>query len=228
MRRPRLALLAGSLLALLAAPTALAITPPGTVTVDTDGCSFTIHIDLDQAAAVVGWTVNASTEVDWNDGTTIFSGSGTTDADGKLDVGPKTAEAGEYNVVVDDETPVDSSSIVEHFTLTCGGGSEAPVEASGAPVEASAAPGGAASSAPSGAELGGGRTPPPTGQEEGIGGVGGISVTPPPTDTAGASTGGSFAGSLVAILAIVALAGGVSLLTLRRFAGDAIRHERRR
>ena len=135
MRRSRLPLLAGSLLALLAAPAALAITPPGTVTVDTDGCSFTVHIDLDQQAAVVGWTINASTEVDWNDGTTVFSGSGPTDADGKLDVGPMTADAGEYNVVVDDETPVDSSSIIEHFALTCESGAGAPA------ASASAGPG---------------------------------------------------------------------------------------
>jgi hypothetical protein len=227
MRRSRLALLAGSLLALLAAPTALAITPPGTVTVDTDGCSFTIHIDLDQQAAVVGWTVNASTEVDWNDGTTIFSGSGATDANGKLDVGPKTAAAGEYNVVVDDETPVDSSSIIEHFTLTCGGGSEAPIASAAAP---SASTGTVAPSASTGTDLGVGG-PPPTGEEEGLNGtgnVGGISVTPPPTDTAGAASGGSFAGSLVALLAVVALAGGISLLTIRRLAGDPIRRERRR
>jgi hypothetical protein len=224
MRRSRLALLAGSLLALLVAPTAFAITPAGTVTVDTDGCSFTVHIDLDQQAAVVGWTVNASTEVDWNDGTTIFSGSGPTDENGKLDIGPKTADAGEYNVVVDDETPVDSSSIVEHFTLTCSSASGAPVEASGAPVDN----GGSATPTPAGAELGGGATPAPTGQEEGLGGVGGISVTPPPTDTGGPATGDSFAGSLAAALAIIALVGGVSLLTVRRFAVDAIRHQRRR
>jgi hypothetical protein len=58
-------LFAGTLLALFAAPAAFAVTPPGTVTVATDGCSFEVHIDLDQAADVVGWTVNASTEVGW-------------------------------------------------------------------------------------------------------------------------------------------------------------------
>ena len=217
MRRSRLPLLAGSLLALVAAPAALAITPPGTVTVDTDGCSFTIHIDLDQAAAVVGWTVNASTEVDWNDGTTVFSGSGPTNADGKLDVGPMTADAGEYNVVVDDETPVDSSSIIEHFALTCEGGAGAPAAS--------------ASAAPGGSDLGVGGTPPPTGEEEGLGGtgaVGGISVTPPPTDAVAPATSGAPSNGLPAALLIVAIAGGVSILSARRFALRSIRRDRDR
>jgi hypothetical protein len=209
----------GSLLALVAAPSALAITPPGTVTVVTDGCSFRIHIDLDQAADVVGWTVNASTKVDWDAGKTILHGSGSTDADGRLDLGPFSADAGEYNVVVDDETPVDSSSIVEHFTLTCASGSEAPVGG-----------GGSSAPSPSGGELGAGSTPRPTGKEEGLsgaGGVGGISATPPPTDTAGSSTGGSPARGLFAALAILVVAGGVSVLTARRLATDAIRRDRR-
>ena len=215
MRRSRIALLAGSLLALLAAPTAFAITPPGTVAVATDGCSFTVHIDLDQQADVVGWTINASPEIDWNDGTTIFSGSGSTDADGKLDVGPMTADAGEYNVVVDDETPVDSSSIIEHFALACEGG---------APVAS-------ASAAPGGTDLGVGGTPPPTGEEEGLGGtgaVGGISVTPPPTDAVAPATSGAPSNGLPAALLIVAIAGGVSILSARRFALRSIRRDRDR
>jgi hypothetical protein len=230
MRRPRLALLAGTLLALLAAPSAFAITPPGTVTVETNGCTFQVHIDLDQAADVVGWTVNASTKVDWDAGTTILHGSGSTDANGRLDLGPFTADPGEYNVVVDDETPVDSSSIIEHFTLTCESGSEAPIASGGSsapsPSIASSAP------TPSGSELGAGGTPPPTGEEEGLsgtGGVGGISVTPPPTDTAGSSTtGGSPSGGLLATLAIIAVAASVAVLTARRFATNPIRRDRGR
>jgi len=219
MRRPRLALLAGLLLALLAPATAFAITPPGTVTVATNGCSFTIHIDLDQEAAVVGWTVNASKQVDWNDGKTVFTGSGSTDADGKLDVGPMTAAAGEYNVVVDDETPVDSSSIVEHFTLTCEGGSAA------TPKPSNPTP------TPAGTDLGVGGSAPPTGEEEGLsgnGGVGGISVTPPPTDTGSPTASGAPSTGLPAVLAIVALAAALSILTARRFALRSIRRDRGR
>ena len=122
MRRRSIALLGAILFSLAASSTALAW-PPGTVSVSTDGCSFTIHIDLESQTDVVGWSVNASTETTWDSGTTVLHGSGSTDANGVLDLGPFTADAGEYNVVVDDESPVDASSIVEHFVLSC----EAPV-----------------------------------------------------------------------------------------------------
>ncbi len=221
MTRLRRALIAGTLLALVAAPSAFAVTPAGTVTVETDGCSFRIHIALDQATDVVGWTVNASTEVDWDAGTTILHGSGSTDAGGRLDLGPFIADPGEYNVVVDDETPVDRSSIVEHFSLACESGSEAPIDS-----------GGSAAPSPSGSELGVGGTPPPSGQEEGIsgngGGRGGTAVTPPPTDTAGSSTGSSPTGGLLGVLGIVAAAGAISILTSRRLAAKAIRRDRGR
>jgi len=112
LHRGLVAVFGAAAIAVFAAGSTLAITPPGTVTVETNGCSFVIHIDLDQHADVVGWSVNASTDPgDWNDGTTVLDGATTTDADGNVDVGPLTADAGEYNVVVDDETPVDSSSI---------------------------------------------------------------------------------------------------------------------
>jgi hypothetical protein len=221
MTRLRRALLAGTLLALIAAPSVLAVTPAGTVTVETDGCSFRIHIALDVATDVVGWTVNASTEVDWDAGTTILHGSGPTDAGGRLDLGPFTADPGEYNVVVDDETPVDRSSIVEHFSLACESGSEAPVDS-----------GGSGAPTPSASELGAGATPPPSGEEEGIsgsgGGGGGTAVTPPPTDTAGSSTASSPTGGLLGVLAIVAAAGAISIVTSRRFAAKAIRRDRGR
>ena len=223
MTRLRRAVLAGALLALIAASSVSAVTPAGTVTVETDGCSFRIHIALDLATDVVGWTVNASTDVDWDAGTSILHGSGSTDGGGRLDLGPFTADPGEYNVVVDDETPVDRSSIVEHFSLACESGSAAPVGS-----------GGSAAPSPSGSELGAGGTPPPSGQEEGIsgsgggGGGGGIAVTPPPTDTAGSSTGSTPTGGLLGVLAMVAAAGAISLLSSRRFAAKAIRRDRGR
>ena len=109
MRRRSIALLGAILFSLAASSSALAW-PPGTVSVATDGCSFTIHIDLDSQADVLGWSVNASAETTWDSGTTVLHGSGSTDANGVLDLGPFTADAGEYNVVADDESPVDAGS----------------------------------------------------------------------------------------------------------------------
>ena len=47
--RRSLAVLAAGAISLFAAGSALATTPEGTVTVDTDGCDFTVTIDLAQA-----------------------------------------------------------------------------------------------------------------------------------------------------------------------------------
>jgi len=216
MKRPRLALLAGPLLALLVAPTVLAITPPGTVTVETNGCSFVIHVDLDQRADVVGWTVNASTDPgDWNDGTTVHHGSTSTDADGKVDIGPLTADAGEYNVVVDDETPVDSSSIVEHFTLTCESGTAPTPTPTGEELPATGTP-----------------TPKPAGEEEAAtghgGAVGGISATPPPTNTGVATSSPSGGPSWLVVAMIGAASIGTFVMSTRRFGTVRARARTRR
>lgn len=230
MRRRFLALLGGLILALSAAAssTVLAVWPPGTVTVETDGCTFRVHIDLESETPIVGWEVNASTETSWDSGTTILHGSGPSDATGALELGPFTADAGEYNVVVDDETPVDASSIVKHFTLSCEAASAAPSEAPSAPP--SEAP--SASAAPSGSELPAEGSLAPTGGEQGLtatpaGGGAGLNATPPPTDTAASgSTTGSGAAPAI-LLAIIGLAAAVVTST-RRFgrAGIPIRRQR--
>src|SRR5919112_977208 len=164
MKRRSIALFTALVLTMTAASTALAW-PPGHVTVATDGCSFSVHIDLDDATPVVGWSVNASTESTWDSGTTILSGSGATDADGVLDLGPFTADPGEYNVVVGDESPVDGSSIVEHFALSCEAATPTPT-----PV-VTPTPTPVPTPTPTGSELGVGGTPPPTGEEEGLTGT---------------------------------------------------------
>ena len=202
MRRRSIALLGAILFSLGASSSALAW-PPGTVSVATNGCSFTIHIDLDSQTDVVGWSVNASTETTWDSGTTVLHGSGSTDANGVLDLGPFTADAGEYNVVVDDESPVDASSMVEHFVLSC----EAPVAS--VPV-ASAPPA-------TGSELPAAGSPPPTGEELGLTGAG--PLTPPPTDVPVTAPAGSPIGFWPALLGIGALT--VSTLVLSRRIGNA-------
>jgi hypothetical protein len=228
MRRRSIALLAGLILALSAAvsPTVLASWPPGTVTVSTDGCTFRVHIDLASATPVVGWQVNASTGTSWDSGTKILDGSGSTDADGVLDVGPFTADAGEYNVVVDDETPVDASSIVTHFTLSCEAASTPPSEApSTAPSEAPSA-----STTPTGSEQPAEGSPSPTGEEEGLTGTppggAGLSITPPPTDTGSTGSSAGIGAAPMILLAIIGLA--VTLLTsTRRFGRVSVPIRRR-
>ncbi|MEO5940033.1 MAG: hypothetical protein ABIZ72_03770, partial [Candidatus Limnocylindrales bacterium] len=73
--KPRvLALLGAFVLTAWTALPVLAVTPPGTVTVETNGCDFAIHIDLDKAYDLVGWKVNEYNAVNWNDGKTLFNG----------------------------------------------------------------------------------------------------------------------------------------------------------
>jgi hypothetical protein len=227
MKRRSIALFTALVLTMTAASTALAW-PPGHVTVATDGCSFSVHIDLDDATPVVGWSVNASTESTWDSGTTILSGSGATDADGVLDLGPFTADPGEYNVVVDDESPVDGSSIVEHFALSCEAATPTPT-----PV-VTPTPTPVPTPTPTGSELGVGGTPPPTGEEEGLtgtppaGGVGGVSVTPPPTDTDAPAPTASTDGPTAAILAILAVGVALFLVGPHTLARVPVRHRSRR
>jgi hypothetical protein len=209
MRRRSIAILGAILFSLAASSTALAW-PPGTVSVATDGCSFTIHIDLESQTDVVGWSVNASTDATWDSGTTVLRGSGSTDSDGVLDLGPFSADAGEYNVVVDDESRVDASSIVEHFLLSC----EAPV-ASG-PV-ASAPPA-------TGSELPAAGSPPPTGEELGLTGAG--ALTPPPTDVNVTAPAGSPIGFWAALIGIGAITVSTLLLSRRLGSGRLTRGRR--
>ena len=211
------AALTGVVLGLFAAGSAFAITPPGTVSVATDGCDFTVTIDLDQGWPVIAWEVKEYAS-HWQDGKTVLQDSVSGDADGHVVAGPYTLPEGHYNVAVDNE-PVDSSAIVEDFTLSCPeaspSGSELPVESQSAPPSES--PSESATASPTGEELPAEGTPPPTGEELGIGGIG--SVTPPPTDTGTAAPASSDTpGGWLTFAAIAVTASALFMLSNRRMA----------
>jgi len=198
--------LAAVVLSLFAAGSALAVTPPGTVTVDTDGCTFTVHIDLEQAYPLVGWKVKVYDPANWNEGLTLFKGSGPTDANGDMTVGPFDAPEGQYNVAVDDEYPPDGSSIVVDFFLSCPAATSTP----------SASP----SASPSGEVLPAEGTPP-------AGGVAGL--TPPPTDTvAGAASTDAPTSGPATFAAITAIATLALMASRQQLARVRARMERRR
>jgi hypothetical protein len=185
-----MALLGALLLTGLVALPVLAAAPPGKVTIESDGCTFTVHIDLDQAYDLVGWKVKEYNAANWNEGLTLFKGSGPTDANGDMTVGPFTAPEGHYNVAVDDEYPPDGSSIVVDFFLSCPAGSEAPI----------------GSEAPTGSELPAEGSAPPSGEELGITGTPRPgNITPPPTDTNARGASADAGGWQVTLLVIMAL-----------------------
>ena len=236
--KPRVLALLGAffLTAWIALPV-LAVAPPGKVTIETDGCTFAVHIDLDKAYDIVGWKVKEYNAVNWNEGKTLYKGSGPTDADGKIDLTGLTAPEGHYNVAVDDEYPPDGSSIVVDFFLSCPAssaptGSEQPIE-SGAPSTAAAstapstAPSVAPSQAPSGSELPAEGSAPPSGEVNGIAGTP-RGVTPPPTDTTAVAARATSDSWQVVIAVIAALALAVGLLYPRPLAATMATIRRRR
>lgn len=195
--KPRVMALLGALflVAWVALP-ALAAAPPGKVTVEVDRCTFTVHIDLDHAYDLVGWKVKEYNAANWNEGTTLFKGSGPTDGNGDLAVGPFTASEGHYTVAVDDEYPPDGSSIVIDFWLSCPSSSSP--AGSDAPVDSSTPP-----SAPAtGSELPIAGSPEPSGEVNGIVGTPPV-LTPPPTDTGPSAAGSTGSGWLAIVVAIV-------------------------
>ena len=227
MRARGLAILGAMLLVGSAATTAFAAAPPGTVTVESTGCSFTVLVNLDQAYDLIGWKIKQYDAVNWNDGTTLFKGSGPTDGNGDLTLGPFTAPEGHYNAIVDNEYPPDGSSIVTDFWLSCPASAPASSAPGGseAPIESSAPPSVAPSTAPTGSELPAEGSAPPSGEVEGISGTG---VTPPPTD-AGPSASDPGAPSSFAVVALVLAATlAVGLLTSRRIPAVARFAPRRR
>jgi hypothetical protein len=190
------------LLSGLLTTTAFAVAPPGKVTIDANGCTFRVLIDLEQAYDLVGWKVKEFNAENWNLGLTLFKGSGPTDANGDMVVGPFTAPEGHYNVAVDDEYPPDGSSIVVDFTLSC------PAAVAPAPTPTPTPP-------PGGNELPAQATPPPGGAELGASGTGGVkAVTPPPTNTLAARTDAANGDRLVVLALVGLLAGSVLVLTL--------------
>jgi hypothetical protein len=210
MKARALALIGALLAIALSASAALAVAPPGKVTVETAGCTFTVLIDLEQHYDVVGWKVKEFNAANWNDGLTLFKGSGPTDQNGDMTVGPFTAPAGHYNVAVDDEYPPDGSSIVVDFTLSCAAatptptGSELPTEQPSGSALPTEQPSGSA--LPTGGELPIQGTPP-------AGGVAGL--TPPPTDAAAGVPTARDDGLVLIVLASAGLAGAALFLARR-------------
>jgi hypothetical protein len=212
--KPRvMALLGALLLTGLAALPVLAIAPHGTVTVQADGCTFNVLIDLDQAYDVVAWKVKEYNAVNWKDGKTLIKDSGATDPDGKIAAGPYTLPEGHYNVAVDNEAVVDGSSIVVDFFLSCPAGSEAPI----------------GSEAPTGSELPAEGSAPPSGGELGITGTPRPgNITPPPTDTSARGASADDGGSQATLLVILALSAGAYGLMPGRILAAARSTVRRR
>jgi hypothetical protein len=219
MSRRLIALVGAAALVAALAGQVSAKVPPGHVTVDTDGCSFTVHIAFDQPWPVITWKVKVYDATNWKDGKTLIKDSATNDADGKIDAGPYTLPAGHYNVAVDNEESVDGSSYVVEFTLACGG-SESPGNGSESPSGSELPAEG--SQPPTGSELPaegsqppsqpGGDTTGPTGEVEGI------SATPPPTDAASASTADAGTGLPLVAISILAIASTLAWFTRRTLA----------
>jgi hypothetical protein len=113
----------------------LAKPPTGTVTVidgvtgeqtivdgEPEVCTFAVLFDFDQAFPIVGWKIKDWVPGNWKDGKTRLKGQGATDADGLMripDSGFFTLAEGRYNVVADDEWPIDGSSKVQSFHVAC-------------------------------------------------------------------------------------------------------------
>lgn len=211
MKLRALALSCALVLAVFASTTAFAAAPPGAVTIQADGCTFTVLIDLDQQYDIVGWKVKEYNAANWNEGLTLFKGSGPTDATGAMQVGPFTAPEGHYNVAVDNEYPPDGSSIVVDFTLSC-----PPAPPIGAPAPATPTltptptPTPASSSSPADVVLPVVGSAPPSSGVEGVTGtpppIDNVEgVTPPPTDTSATIRTGSVDGWRLIVLALAAL-----------------------
>ena len=122
----------------------LAKPPTGTVTVidgatgeqtivdgEPEVCTFAVIFDFDQAFPIVGWKIKDWVPGNWKDGKTRLNGQGATDADGVLripDSGSFSLAEGRYNVVADDEWPIDGSSKVQSFHVTCPDPAEPPAD----------------------------------------------------------------------------------------------------
>jgi hypothetical protein len=123
------------LLALIQPASVLAKPPTGTVTVidgatgqqtivdgEPEVCTFAVNFDFDQAFPIVGWKIKDWVPGNWKDGETHLKGQGATDDDGVMripDAGFFTMPEGRYNVVADDEWPIDGSSKVQSFQVVC-------------------------------------------------------------------------------------------------------------
>ena len=118
MRVRHLALPMAVAASLLAAGTALAW-PANSVMVETNGCQYTIQVNQDRPNFLIGWEVRVFAATPAS-GALVASGTGTTDAQGHLSIGPLTGESGHYNALVDYNVPVGQFPAVVDFTLSCG------------------------------------------------------------------------------------------------------------
>lgn len=209
MSRRLVALLGAGLMSLCLATGAVAKVPPGTVTVDATGCTFMVHVAWAQPQAVTTWKVKVYNAANWKDGETLIKDQALDDADGKIDGGPYTLPEGHYKVAVDNEESVDGSSMVIDFTLSCPAKTATPT------------------ATPTGEELGetGTPTPTPTGEElgetgtgGGVGFVGGVSMTPPPTDAGAVATSDGNSGLPLIAISILGIASTLAWFTRRTLA----------
>ncbi len=123
------------LLVLIQPATVLAKAPTGTVTVidgatgrqtivdgEPEVCTFAVIFDFDQAFPIVGWKIKDWVAGNWKEGKTRLKGQGVTDGDGVMripDSGFFTIPEGRYNIVADDEVPIDGSAKVQSFHVVC-------------------------------------------------------------------------------------------------------------
>src|SRR4051794_17951984 len=124
MRIRRAALPTAVVAALLATGTALAW-PSNSISVETNGCDYTIRVTQEPSGTFIGWEVRVFAASPLT-GDLVASGSGTADAAGNLTVGPLTAAPGQYNALLDFALPATGDAEVRSFTLTCESATEAP------------------------------------------------------------------------------------------------------
>ena len=179
-------------------------------------CSFYFEFDMNVSADILGWKVK-----EWNaapfDGPTVLKGQGgPTDADGKLRVpesGSLTLPNGRYNVLWDDEYPVDGSAGVQSFVVDC----KPKAIATPTPTATRATP------TPTEEAIGG---TSPTGSVLDLAAAGGGGITPPPTDTSSPAAShdndfGTLAAAAIAILAV--LVGALAVMPRRVLRGGSRR-----
>jgi hypothetical protein len=213
------------LLLMLLQPTSVLAKPPtGTVTVidgvtgeqtivdgEPEVCTFAVIFDFDKAFPIVGWKIKDWAPGNWKDGKTRLKGQGATDDDGIMripDSGFFTLPEGRYNVVADDESPIDGSSKVQSFHVVCPEVVEPPPDVEPPPPDEGG--GEPATGTPTPTPDEGGAVLPATGKPR---------VTLPPTD---GGIGGDMTSrdAWIAILGLGALTFVVVLVTPRRRTGS--------
>ena len=221
LRARVLAIPAAIAIAIFAAGPALAW-PAGSVTVETNGCQYTIHVTNDSPNGGIGWEVRVWAANAF-EGQLVASGTGNQDMQGNWTSTVQTGVTGHYNLLMDYVLPVTDRAEIVEFSLSCETSTatpttaptetptETPTEApTETPTEApTEAPTSTPTATPTGSELGaeGTPTPAPTGEE--LGAVGTPGITPPPTNTATAATTTPEPSTPILLIAIAALISGL-------------------